>query len=194
MMVRGPEEYNPIRLSGRLALQYWCDASLKIEYDDLRYIEKHQQAGLLRSESVAELRRLIAQHAESVGRPVGKLVILPSDYPGSPKFMHQQYLDTMALMAKYGVPTYLIIFTMNPRWPEVLHALEVSNIGDFRQTSEFRPDIIMRVFWIKYRAFLLRSSPGTGSSTTCGCRRTILFCPCGTTPILMCSCATATRL
>jgi len=68
--------------------------------------------------------------------------------------MHKQYLDTMAWMAKFGVPTFLITFTMNVHWPEVLHALQVGNFADLEQTSEFRPDVIMRVFRIKYRAFL----------------------------------------
>ena len=68
--------------------------------------------------------------------------------------MHKKYLDTMALMAKFGVPTFLITFTMNVNWPDVQHAFKVGNFADFEQTSEFRPDIIVRVFRIKYRAFL----------------------------------------
>ena len=38
---------------------------------------------------------------------VGKRIILPSTYPGSPRAMQQNYLDAMSMVKKFGKPDFL---------------------------------------------------------------------------------------
>ena len=37
---------------------------------------------------------------------VGKRIILPSTYPGSPRAMQQNYLDAMSMVKKFGKPDF----------------------------------------------------------------------------------------
>ena len=46
----------------------------------------------------------------------GNVVVLPSTFSGSPRAMHQLYLDAMALVSKYGKPDAFLTFTCNPSW------------------------------------------------------------------------------
>jgi len=79
------------------------DAAVKIQDERLRYIREHRQDTLLRSESARQLRDHIAAESEKVGKSVGRISILPVDFPGSEKFTHQQYLDAMAIVTTYRV-------------------------------------------------------------------------------------------
>ena len=55
----------------------------------------------------------------SGGAAVGKSIILPASFGGSPRAMHQSYLDAMAIVARFGKPDYFITMTANPNWDEV---------------------------------------------------------------------------
>ncbi|GJQ89676.1 putative PIF1 DNA helicase/replication protein A1-like protein [Tanacetum coccineum] len=74
----------------------------------------------------------------------GMLVVLPSSFTGSPRYMMQNYLDAMTVCKFYGYPDLFITFTCNPNWPKI--AREVSKKG---LKPEDRPDVITRVFKIK---------------------------------------------
>jgi hypothetical protein len=80
--------------------------------------------------------------------PVGKKIILPATYPGSPRAMTQNYLDAMALVRKYGKPDYFITMTANPSWPEIRESLRPG------ETALDRPDLVARVFHIKFQELL----------------------------------------
>jgi len=82
-------EYNPLFAAEKVALQYVCDAALKIENDDLRYIEKHRQRLCLRSETVANLRLHIQSEAARLQKLVGRIQILPASHPGSPRNLYK---------------------------------------------------------------------------------------------------------
>ena len=56
------------------------------------------------------------------GSQIGKKVILPSSFTGSPRYQHQLYQDAMAIVQWYGKPDFLITFTCNPRWKEITDA------------------------------------------------------------------------
>jgi len=131
-----------------------CDAALKTEYDDLRYIEKHCQNLFLRSETVANLRSHIESKAARLQKSVGRIRILPASHPGSQRNLYKHYMDAMAINTKFGAPNLLVTFTMNPAWKEMTDALRVGDYGSFEQMSHYRPDLIMRVFYAKFKVFL----------------------------------------
>ena len=62
--------------------------------------------------------------------------------------MKNLYLDSMAIVRKYGKPDLFITFTCNPRWPEVQRALFD------HQRPPNRPDITARVFRLKLKEYL----------------------------------------
>ena len=49
----------------------------------------------------------------------------------------------MALVRKYGKPDVFLTMTCNPKWDEIIDQLK------FGQTSQDRPDLIVRVFRAK---------------------------------------------
>ena len=79
---------------------------------------------------------------------VGRRVILPSSFNGSPRNMYQNYLDAMSIVQHFGKPSLLITMTCNPSWPEI-----VSNIG-VGESANFRPDIVVRIFKSKLKALI----------------------------------------
>jgi len=54
---------------------------------------------------------------------LGKKVILPSSHIGSPRHMHEQYHDSMAIARHYGRPDLFITITTNPQWTEITREL-----------------------------------------------------------------------
>ena len=62
--------------------------------------------------------------------------------------MTQNYLDAMAMVRKYGKPDYFITMTANPAWREIREALRPG------ETAHNRPDIVARVFHLKFQALL----------------------------------------
>src|SRR6266581_2467165 len=83
--------------------------------------------------------------SETQNVKVGKPVILPSSFIGSPRAMQQNYQDAMALVRKYGKPDYFITMTCNPKWKEISENLEEW------QKPEYRPDLVARVFKLKLK-------------------------------------------
>ena len=79
---------------------------------------------------------------------IGKPVILPATFGGSPRALHQSYLDSMCLVARFGKPDFLITITANPAWKEVTANLRPG------ETASDRPDLVARVFHSKLKALL----------------------------------------
>jgi hypothetical protein len=82
---------------GMLFQQYVCDMYSKAEAQRLAWVNLNQKQ--LRAEEYSGLYDAVhaAGDDEAVAK-VGKKVILPSTYPGSPRHMHQNYLDAMAIV------------------------------------------------------------------------------------------------
>ncbi|XP_014679563.1 PREDICTED: uncharacterized protein LOC106819444, partial [Priapulus caudatus] len=78
----------------------------------------------------------------------GKRTILPPTMYASPRWYARQFQDAMSIVREYGKPTYFITFTCNPNWPEITQSLLPG------QTSYQRPDIVARVFHMKWEALL----------------------------------------
>ncbi|KAH1241604.1 ATP-dependent DNA helicase pif1 [Glycine max] len=80
----------------------------------------------------------------------GKRVILPLTFIGSPRYMIQLYFDGMAICSHVGFPNLFITLTCNPNWPEIHRLLNPLNLK-----AADRPDIISRVFKLKYEQMLM---------------------------------------
>ncbi|XP_069588366.1 uncharacterized protein, partial [Ranitomeya imitator] len=131
---------------GKLTQQYLVDAYVKIEANRLNYIRQHQKD--LKVEDYCVLQEHLQKKSIEKGIPIGKTVILPSSFEGSPRNMQQRYQDAMAIVTKYGRPDLVITMTCNPKWYEITENLEPW------QRVEHRPDLVARVFKIKLEALL----------------------------------------
>ena len=78
----------------------------------------------------------------------GKRVVLPATFGGSPRDLHQCYLDAMAIVAKFGRPDFFITMTANPNWTEVIQNLKPG------EKAADRPDLVARVFRAKLRELI----------------------------------------
>jgi hypothetical protein len=85
---------------------------------------------------------------ETEGLKAGKMFILPSSFSGSPRAMQQNYQDAMSIVRKNVKPDLFITITCNPEWPEIKENLKPW------QRSEYRPDLIARVFNLKSKELL----------------------------------------
>ena len=57
--------------------------------------------------------------------------------------MLQNYQDAMVIVREFGPPEYMLTFTCNPYWPEIVQAMLPG------QYYLNRPDILTRVFKLK---------------------------------------------
>ena len=81
-------------------------------------------------------------------RPPGKKMLLPATLGGSDRALHQQFLDAMALVSKFGRPDFFITITASPKWKEVVANLKPG------ETAADRPDLLARVFRMKLQELL----------------------------------------
>ena len=88
----------------------------------------------------------VADTAKEMNLEIGRTVILPSTFQGSPRNMRQRYHDAMSIVSKHGTPDIFLTFTCNPNWREIKENL---NPG---QTVSDRPDLPARVFKLKLEA------------------------------------------
>lgn len=139
-------EAQTILRSRRLFQQFLVDGFTMMESQRLNYIRKHQKK--LRVSKYCNLSSS-EQNANTQGSNKGKRVVLPSTYVGSRRFMEQLYFDGMAICSQVGFPDLFITFTCNPNWPEIQRLLSKINLN-----SQDRPDIISRVFKIKFDELL----------------------------------------
>ncbi|RCN51900.1 hypothetical protein ANCCAN_01988 [Ancylostoma caninum] len=130
------DSFNPILHAGKLFQQFAVDAYVKIEQNRLNYHRTHQRD--LRSDSYRGLQDYLA--GEDISGPPGNRIILASSHIGSPRAMQQSYQDAMAIVARYGKPTYFLTITCNPQWREIQENLYSGQI------ASDRPDLITRVF------------------------------------------------
>ena len=50
---------------------------------------------------------------------IGKMLILPSNFTGSQRFLKQNYMDSMSIVNRYEKPDLFITMTCNPNWKEI---------------------------------------------------------------------------
>lgn len=138
-------EFSLLHHSQKLFLQWIVDIYVRIEGTRLHFLRSNQDN--IRSEFYDNITDFIAQPGnEDV--PIGRRVILPSSFVGSPRNMHQNYLDAMCIVQKFGKPSLFITMTCNPNWAEI-----INNI-DLNERVNFRPELIVRVFKSKLKELM----------------------------------------
>ncbi|XP_044745405.1 uncharacterized protein LOC123307240 [Coccinella septempunctata] len=138
-------QFNPLVLCGRLTQQYIVDKFVQLETQRLNYLRVNQAK--LRADNYIGLQDYIGRKKGSRKSKIGRVVILPSSYTGSPRFMRQNFQDAMAIQSKLGRPSLFITFTCNPKWPEI-----TDNLGSSMLNAEDRPELIARIFELKRKA------------------------------------------
>lgn len=138
LMYRGDE--NSLHLFGPLFHQFIVDMYAKIEQDNLTWVYTNQTK--LKAERYRGLLDALAENDTDL-RTLGRRVVLPSTFIGSPRHMKQLYQDAISIVSRYGKPDLFITFTCNPNWPEIQSALK------FQQPHTERPDLCARVFKMK---------------------------------------------
>ena len=88
--------------------------------------------------------------SQNEGSQIGKRFVLPSTFVGGRRFMNQLYFDGMAICSHVGFPDLFLTFTCNPKWSEISRIL-----NSMKLTPTDRPDIIARVFRIKFDELLI---------------------------------------
>jgi hypothetical protein len=137
------DESNVILMACRLLQEYVCMAYAKIENQRLFYHEANQEQ--YRTEQYQRLADAvnIGDHQSRIGR-----VLLPSSFTGSNRYFFCMYHDAMAVVRVVGRPDLFITMTCNPQWPEILRELLPG------QQAHDRPDLLARVFHLKYQELL----------------------------------------
>jgi hypothetical protein len=74
---------------------------------------------------------------------VGKRIVLSPTFIGGPHDMRRQYMDSKALVRKYGKPDIFLTMTCNPNWDEIKNELYPG------QCAQDCPDLVARVFRAK---------------------------------------------
>ena len=75
--------------------------------------------------------------------------MLPSSFVGGRRFMGQLYFDGMTICSYLGFLDLFVTFTCNPKWSEI-----TSLLRDLSLTTSDRPDIVSRIFRIKFEELL----------------------------------------
>jgi hypothetical protein len=139
-------EFNTVLRGRRVLQQYVVDAWVAVESFRLDFIRYNQDK--IRAETY---QTLADQNARDVVDPskLGSRVILPATVRNSDRWMQQRYLDSMAIVAYYGKPTFFITFTANPTWEEVTKSLPEQG---YKWIDA--PEIVARVYEMKLKALL----------------------------------------
>ncbi|GKC42571.1 ATP-dependent DNA helicase PIF1, partial [Tanacetum coccineum] len=142
-----PNQGNTLLKGGRLFQQYLVDAYTAVEEQRLKWTRHNQDT--LRVDLYHNLCDAITRgDTSAVG--LGKRIVLPRTFTGSPRYMMNNYQDAMALCRAYGNPDLFITFTSNPKWPEISEMLAYFP----GQKPHDRPEIGTRVFKIKLTELL----------------------------------------
>jgi hypothetical protein len=139
-------QHNYLLQFKRLFLQFVVDNYARIEQLRLNYLRLHQEE--IRADSYIGAVDAIASDGDVSYQDIGRRIILPSSFIGSPRHMHEQYQDAMAIVRHYRKPDLFITITCNPKWDEITQALLPG------QTAADRPDIVVRVFRLKFKSLL----------------------------------------
>ncbi|XP_057305466.1 uncharacterized protein LOC130642397 [Hydractinia symbiolongicarpus] len=131
--------FSSLHYGRKLFQQYIVDCYCRVEGERLDYIRRNQTR--LRAASYVGLMDHLHAEAEHRNLQPGRMIILPSTFSGSPRNMHQNYLDAMAIVSKFGKPD--LFFTCNPKWPEI-----TENLLPGLYACD-RPDLVSRVFKLK---------------------------------------------
>ncbi|XP_031789010.1 uncharacterized protein LOC116417955 [Nasonia vitripennis] len=150
-------EFNQFLMGRRLFQQWIIDFYVKIEKDRIQYIRGHQKE--IRADTYKGLHDYMENAAAYDDARIGKTIILPSTFIGSPRHMQQCYQDAMAIVNEKGKPCLFLTMTCNPKWKEVEEILLP------HQQAADRPDLCARIFDLKkQRLFISAEIPNAADN------------------------------
>jgi hypothetical protein len=114
------------------------------EHCRLSWIRTHQKD--LRAELYNGVVDALHEGVDALS--IGKKIVLPASFTSGPRFMQRNLQNVLALLRKFGGSDLFITFTANPHWKEVEEALLPN------QAPHERPDLIARVFQLKFSSLL----------------------------------------
>ncbi len=125
-----------------IVTQWW-----RVEHNNLEWVARHQNT--IRGASLVDVQDAL-ERDDMPGDDdrIGRNIILPASYTGSPRAFVKLYQDAMAIVRKHGKPDIFITMTCNPNWPEIRAELLQGQIPNDR------PDIVTRVFHAKLRQLI----------------------------------------
>ncbi len=141
-----PDEFSTILRGGRLFQQYAVDVWAASEQERLNYLRLHQNQ--LRASLYSGLEDALRGGQDVDLDQLGRLIVLPSSFTGSPRHMQQLFQDSMAIARYFKRVDLFLTMTANANWPEVTRELLPG------QTAADRPDLVARVFQLKKKALL----------------------------------------
>ena len=111
-----------------------------MEWERLSWILRNQNK--LRVETLVGLMdHFSGADVHGPGALLGVPVLLPSTFAGSPRHVHQGFLDAMALVMRFGRPDFFVTMTASSSWPEIVANLRPG------ETAATRPDLVARAFY-----------------------------------------------
>ncbi|XP_054266833.1 uncharacterized protein LOC128989005 [Macrosteles quadrilineatus] len=139
-------EFNLLLRCNKLLHQFLVDMYVKIESERLRFISLNQKK--LRAENYIHLQDAVRNDNNVNPNDLGQMVILPSTFVNSPRYLHEYTQDAFAYVRNYGRPDLFITFTCNPSWNEITDELMPG------QKATDRHDLIARVFELKVKKLI----------------------------------------
>ena len=145
--------FSPIMKAGKLTQQWLVDSYLQVEAKNLQFLALNQTK--IRAESYKGAMDYLENsnnnnnhnnHNLSIGKPV----IIPSSFEGSPRNMRERCHDAMAIFRKFGPPDLFITMTANPKWLEITENLDPA----FHEQANDVPHLIARVFHLKLKELM----------------------------------------
>ena len=127
---------------GRLFHQYIVDQYSKIELSRLNYFRHNQDT--VRAEKYQNIKN---SKLTNLGYTIGKRIVLPSTFKGSPRNLSKLFQDSMAVIREYGKPDLFVTVTCNPNWPEIVN--EMPGVINSEKLT-----LIARVFKLKLKAIM----------------------------------------
>jgi hypothetical protein len=130
----------------QLALEYYCDIWAQNEARHARFHALPSQQAKYRMGRKCAIEDQICngRNVEDASQPM----LLPSSFVGSAKWYHMLYLDALPLPQRYHCPDLFVTFTCNPKWPEIQREIPGGS------SARDHPDIVARVFWIKFKSMM----------------------------------------
>ncbi len=133
---------NNLHYFGRLFHQYIVDQYAKIVMGRLSFIRNNQET--IRADLYQSIKNTTLTN---LGYSIGKRIVLPSSFKGSPRYLMRLFQDSMAVIRNFGKPDLFVTVTCNPQWPEIQN--ELTNVKNSEKLT-----LIARVFKIKLKAIM----------------------------------------
>ncbi|GFT92961.1 helitron_like_N domain-containing protein [Trichonephila clavipes] len=108
----------------------------------------------MRAENYIHLQDAIRNDADLDPDNLGQMVILPSSFVNSARYLREYTQDAFTYVRNYGRPDLFITMTCNPAWPEITRELIPG------QNSADRHDLTARVFKVKVQKLVALLTKG----------------------------------